>query len=169
MTSVRGPDLYHPWTTYILACDEAKRRGDRRVGTEHLLLGLLGDPAIEAILGVSHDEVWHTLADMDNEALAAIGLPESMHVPPSAAHARAPAPSVFKVWKVHMKMTPLAAAALKEFGPPMRHHQPVTSEHLLVSLVSHRPPDPASVVLERLKVDVAAVRLRLEGELANEA
>ena len=35
------------------AREEARRRGDRRVGTEHLLLALLEDPAIEAVLGVT--------------------------------------------------------------------------------------------------------------------
>ena len=37
-------DGYHPWTTYIDARQEARRRGDHKVGTEHLVLALLMEP-----------------------------------------------------------------------------------------------------------------------------
>jgi|HubBroStandDraft_6_1064221.scaffolds.fasta_scaffold26237_5 hypothetical protein len=37
-------ERYHPWSTYIAAREEARRRGDRRVGTEHLLVALLENP-----------------------------------------------------------------------------------------------------------------------------
>lgn len=37
-------DDYHPWTTYIDAREEAHRRGDVKVGTDHLVLALLRDP-----------------------------------------------------------------------------------------------------------------------------
>ncbi len=39
-------DAYHPWSTYIDAREEARRRGERKVGTEHLILGLLRDPVL---------------------------------------------------------------------------------------------------------------------------
>ena len=41
-------DAYHPWRTYIDAREEARRRGDRKVGTEHLILGLLREPVLVA-------------------------------------------------------------------------------------------------------------------------
>ena len=37
-------DGYHPWTTYVDARQEARRRGDHKVGTEHLVLALLMEP-----------------------------------------------------------------------------------------------------------------------------
>jgi predicted RNA-binding protein len=37
---------YHPWTTFIYARQEARRRGDRKVGTEHLVLALMREPGI---------------------------------------------------------------------------------------------------------------------------
>lgn len=37
--------------TYIRAREEARRRGDIKVGTEHLLLGLLHDHDIGSALG----------------------------------------------------------------------------------------------------------------------
>ncbi|HKR98147.1 MAG TPA: Clp protease N-terminal domain-containing protein, partial [Candidatus Dormibacteraeota bacterium] len=42
---------YHPWTTYVYAREEARLRGDRRVGTEHLVLGLLREPDLAQVLG----------------------------------------------------------------------------------------------------------------------
>jgi hypothetical protein len=47
------PELLHGWAIYLRASEEARRRGDRRVGTDHILLALLENPSIEAVLGVS--------------------------------------------------------------------------------------------------------------------
>ena len=47
------PEMLHAWAIYLQASEEARRRGDRRTGTDHLLLALLEDPSIEAVLGVS--------------------------------------------------------------------------------------------------------------------
>jgi ClpA/ClpB-like protein len=39
-------DAWNPWSTYIDAREEARRCGDRKVGTEHLILGLLMEPVL---------------------------------------------------------------------------------------------------------------------------
>jgi len=44
---------FNGWAMYLQAGEEARRRGDRRTGTDHLLLALLDNPSIEAVLGVS--------------------------------------------------------------------------------------------------------------------
>jgi hypothetical protein len=67
-------NAYHPWTTYVRARVEARRRGDRRAGTEHLVLGLLGDPAIESVLGVSLQRARDALDSLDRDALDAGGI-----------------------------------------------------------------------------------------------
>jgi hypothetical protein len=41
-----------------VSAEEASRRGDRRIGTDHLLLGLLHDSGSAGALGVSLDELW---------------------------------------------------------------------------------------------------------------
>jgi hypothetical protein len=46
------PEVLHPWAIYLRASEEARRRGDRRTGTDHLLLALLEDPSIDVVLGV---------------------------------------------------------------------------------------------------------------------
>ncbi|MGZ4592186.1 MAG: Clp protease N-terminal domain-containing protein, partial [Actinomycetes bacterium] len=58
------------------AAEEARRRDERRVGTEHLLLGLLvgAGPELERLTGVGIDETRAGLDAMDREALAAVGV-----------------------------------------------------------------------------------------------
>jgi Clp amino terminal domain, pathogenicity island component len=55
---------------------EVARRGERRIGTDHLLLALLHDPGSPAAvaLGVSLDEARAVADRLDLAALAAIGL-----------------------------------------------------------------------------------------------
>lgn len=64
-------DSYHPWTTYIHAREEARRRGDRQVGTEHLLLGLLHEKGIDSVLGTDLQSGREALDALDREALGA--------------------------------------------------------------------------------------------------
>ena len=77
---------YHPWTTYMWASEEARRRGDRRAGTDHLLLGLLQEPEIEAVLGVSLPEARDRLGRIDREALDALGIAQGIDAPPLRMH-----------------------------------------------------------------------------------
>ena len=67
------PEVLHPWTIYMRASEEARRRGDRRTGTDHVLLGLLEDPSIEVLLGVSLQQARQALESLDQEALGALG------------------------------------------------------------------------------------------------
>lgn len=70
-----GPD-YNFGATYYDARDEAIRRGDRTIGTEHLVLALLIDPASPSAraLGCDLDSARRALDALDNQALAAIGV-----------------------------------------------------------------------------------------------
>ena len=69
-----APEVLHVWAFYLRASEEARRRGDRRTGTEHLLLSLLGDPSIEVVLGVSLQQSRQALETLDYEALGSLGL-----------------------------------------------------------------------------------------------
>ena len=44
------PEALHVWAIYLQASEEARRRGDRRNRTDHLLLALFEDPSIEVVL-----------------------------------------------------------------------------------------------------------------------
>jgi len=65
------------------ALAEARLRGDRRIGTEHLLLGVLRLPDTEAAraLGVDLATARDALAALDHDALAALGI--VVGVPPA--------------------------------------------------------------------------------------
>ena len=77
-TESAAPEMLHGWAIYLRAGEEARRRGDRRSGTDHLLLALLEDPSLEALLGVSLQQARQALESLDREALGALGLGQAM-------------------------------------------------------------------------------------------
>ena len=70
---------------YYDARNEAIRRGDRTIGTEHLVLALLADPAspAAAALGCDLDSARRALDALDRQALAAIGVPPGITAGPA--------------------------------------------------------------------------------------
>ena len=52
-----APETLHAWAICLQAGEEARRRGDRRYGTDHLLLALLEDPSIEVMLEIGRAHV----------------------------------------------------------------------------------------------------------------
>jgi hypothetical protein len=69
-----APEVLHPWAIYMQASEEARRRGDRRTGTDHVLLALLEDPPVEVLLGVTLQQARQALESLDQEALGAVGM-----------------------------------------------------------------------------------------------
>ncbi len=61
---------------YLDANSEAVRRGDRRVGTEHVVLALLVDPeSVTGLgLGVGLGAARDALLSLDRQALATVGI-----------------------------------------------------------------------------------------------
>lgn len=165
MTAGSGTaDSYHPWTTYIYAREEARRRGDRRVGTEHLVLGLLRDPVIESALGLSLQVGRDTLDALDREALGALGIGADIDAPPLPMRETPARPTVKAVLKDRLPLTPAAKTALKESGQPIRRGRHITPHRVLLRLLDFQPPDPSAVMLAAVGVDRAAVRERLSDD-----
>ena len=77
-----APEVLHAWSIYLQASEEARRRGDRRTGTDHILLALFEDPSIEVVLGVSLQQARQALESLDQEALGALGLGSGADAPP---------------------------------------------------------------------------------------
>ena len=69
-----APETLHAWTICLQAGEEARRRGDRRTGTDHILLALFEDPSMEALVGVRLQQARQALDSLDREALVALGL-----------------------------------------------------------------------------------------------
>jgi hypothetical protein len=73
-TEAQAERTFNPWGTYVAAREEARRRGDRRVGTEHLLVTLLRELDFAHVLGTDVEAARAGLATLDREALAAVGV-----------------------------------------------------------------------------------------------
>lgn len=136
------------------ASAEVGRRGDRRLGTQHLLLGLLGQPASPSAgaLGISFIAVRRALSECDRSALAEIGLcVRGIRLPGGP-----PVP----------KGTPwtyAARAVIRYAGEEMLRtgSRSMETRHLVLGILECKRPDPASAVLDQLEVDRTAVRNRL--------
>ncbi|MER5933942.1 Clp protease N-terminal domain-containing protein [Streptomyces sp. NPDC002054] len=134
------------------AHEEARLRGDRRLGTEHLLLGVLRDSVAARVLGVDLVAARAALDALDRTALAAVGIDVQgiERAPIPASRKRTPytsgARSVIK-----RTVTEAREAGSRRIGP----------DHLLLAILSCERPDPAAELMEQLHIDPVAVRDRM--------
>ena len=157
-----APEALHVWTIYMQASEEARRRGDRRVGTDHLLLGLFEDPSIEVVLGVTLQQARQALESLDQEALGFLGMGPGADAPPLEMRAVPKKPTFRDVMKRdRLRMTPAAKKVLEEAVKPNRRKTQVTAQQVLAQILSLQPPDPAAVLLGALGVNTSEVRRRL--------
>ena len=157
-------DAYHPWSTYIYAREEARRRGDRRVGTEHLVLGLIREPALAQALGRDVQTARDTLDAMDQDALAAVGIGAAFNAPPIPIDETvklARRPTLKAVLRDRLPMTPAAKTALQESSKELRRGHHIPPQQVLLTVLELEPPDPAAELIAALGVDRAAARQRL--------
>jgi Clp amino terminal domain, pathogenicity island component len=159
---------YHPWSTYLDAREEAKVRGDRRVGTEHLAVALLMEADLAEALGCDPPAARAALHAMDRAALAAVGLDGVLEELPPATPGRgreqAPRrPSIKTVLLGRIPLTPGAKNVLRDSSKDMRrigrrHPGP---EHVMAALLERERPDPAAELFAALGVDTVVARDRL--------
>jgi Clp amino terminal domain, pathogenicity island component len=161
-TESAAPELLHGWAIYLRASEEARRRGDRRTGTDHVLLALLENPPIEVLLGVSLQQARQALESLDQEALGALGLGSGTDAPPLPMRAVPKKPTIRDIMqKDRLRMTPAAKKVLEEASKPNRRKIWVTAQQVLAQILTLRPPDPAAVLLDALGVNTSEVRCRL--------
>jgi hypothetical protein len=157
------PEVHHAWDIYLRGSEEARRRGDRRTGTDHLLLALLEDSSIEVVLGVSLQQGRQALESLDQEALGALGLGPGTEAPPLPMRA-VPKKPTFRavVQKDRPRLTPAAKKVLQDAVKPNRRKTQVTAQQVLAQILALQPPDPAAVLLGALGVNTSEVRRRLD-------
>ena len=115
------PEVLHVWAIYMQASEEARRRGDRRTGTDHILLALFEDPSIEAVLGVNLQQARRALESLDQEALGALGLGRGTDAPALPMRAVPKKPRIRDVaQKDRLRITPAAKKVLEEASKPNR-------------------------------------------------
>ncbi|MEU1375978.1 Clp protease N-terminal domain-containing protein [Streptomyces triculaminicus] len=134
------------------ALSEATLRGDRRIGTEHLLLGVLHEPGSVRALGTDLETARAALDVLDRSALAAVGIDiQGIERPPiPASRKRTPFTSAARA------VLPRALAETRKAGS-----RRITPEHLLLALLDCEQPDPAAELMAQLGIDRAAVRERI--------
>ncbi len=163
ITETVVPETLHGWAIYLQASEEARRRGDRRTGTDHILLALFEDPSIEIVLGVSLQQARLALESLDHEALGALGLGSGIDAPPLPMRAVPRKPRIKDVMtKDRFRMTPAAKNVLQEASKPNRRKLYVTAQQVLAQILTLQPPDPAAVLLGALGVNTSEVRRRLD-------
>jgi Clp amino terminal domain, pathogenicity island component len=154
-----GPE-YNFGATYYDARDQALRRGDRTIGTEHLVLALLVDPASPAAkaIGCDLDSACGALEALDRAALSAIGVEPGMSAGPTAARAQG-----------RLRLTPAAKAVFTNVPDARtRKNRAAGLGKVLNALLALKPPDPAAELLAALGVEAPLVRQRfaeLEGDV----
>ncbi len=157
------PEMLHVWAVYLRASEEARRRGDRRTGTDHLLLALLEDPSIEVALGVNLQQARRALESLDQEALGALGLGSDLDAPALPMRAVPKKPRIRDIArKDRFRMTPAAKKVLEEATKPNRRRLYVTAQQVLAQILTLQPPDPAAVLLGALDVNPSEVGRRLD-------
>lgn len=157
-------DAWNPWSTYIDAREEARRRGDRKVGTEHLILALLREPVLAQALGCDLQTARDTLDAMDHDALAAVGISAAFTAPPIPIDEpikRPSRPTLKAVLRDRLPMTPAAKTALEESYKEIRRGHHTGPQPVLLTVLEREPPDPAAELIAALGIDRAAARQRL--------
>jgi ATP-dependent Clp protease ATP-binding subunit ClpA len=131
---------------------EAARRGDRRIGTDHLLVALLRDEGLARIVGADPAAAREAADQLDRDALAAIGLTVHEFQPAgqAALGRRMPLTSGAK--------SVIQGALANTVAEKARA---ISSRHLLLALLDRHEPDPAATLLTALAVDQPTVRKHL--------
>jgi ATP-dependent Clp protease ATP-binding subunit ClpA len=131
---------------------EAARRGDRRVGTEHLLLALLRNDDIAQLIGVDGETAHVAAEELDRSALAAIGMELDTYQPAGRAALGRMVPLTAGAKAVIQQS--LATAATEKA-------RTITTRHIMLALLDRPQPDPTASLFAALSVDRREVRDRL--------
>lgn len=132
------------------AVEEAQGRGDRRIGTDHLLLGLLHDPDVAGWLGVSLEEARGSSDAIDSAALRAIGV-DLRGEPTGWATISKTKRTPFNSGAKNLMRDALGRAVAEQ-------SRSLEARHLVGAVLDLHAPDPAALLLGELKVDLQAAR-----------
>jgi ATP-dependent Clp protease ATP-binding subunit ClpA len=147
----KKPPRFGMGRVYLDASAEAVRCGDRRVGTEHLVLALLKDPDSLAAktLRVELGAARAALQALDRKALRSVGIDEVFDgkVFPGNNTER-------------LRLTPAARNVFSGLRNTAAGER-LGVQHVLLALLSLQRPDPAADLIDALEVDRETVRSRL--------
>ncbi|GAA3653525.1 hypothetical protein GCM10022224_015750 [Nonomuraea antimicrobica] len=132
--------------------EEARLRGDRRLGTEHLLLGLLHHEESAHTMGVDLAAARTALDELDRAALRLLGLEVGELPETPRKHPAVPSTA----------LTSSARAVLNESikATTAKTRNAQMPRHLALNLLERRRPDPVAQLIDQLGLDRATVRDR---------
>ncbi len=137
---------------------EAKQRGDRHLGTEHLLLAVLAVPDLASATDLDAVMARAALNQLDHDALSAVGIDtgriDDTPVLDGRTSLRTRNPRRFT--RGARQVVVAAAQQAAHLG-----ESTITSRQLLLGLLDTESPDVALQVLRRLGVDTDQLRARL--------
>ena len=140
----------------------ARRRGETRIGTDHLLMAVVtAGNEIARAAGLSMERLQDALDQMDGSALGAFGIdaaPEAWKMPSEVAESLRFRPRRRRPKSRHH--LPLSAGAKQSLRKSVRvaldhRHRRVTTNHLLAALSTAGQNDPAIRLLRTSAVDPA--------------
>ena len=147
----------------LRASEEARRRGDRRVGTEHVLLSLLEESPIQTALGTNLEQARQALQALDDQALGSLGMVSDAHVPPLPMRELPKKPTFRAVMqRDRLRLTPTAKKVLERAVQSNRRRTLVSAQQVLAQILTLQSPDPGVLLLDALGVDTAEARRRLD-------
>jgi ATP-dependent Clp protease ATP-binding subunit ClpA len=162
-TEPAAPEVLHGWHVALQASEEARRRGDRRTGTDHVLLALLEDPSVEAVLGVTLQQARQAQGTQGFLIERLMGLGSGTGAPPLPMRAVPKKPTIRDIaQRDRLRMTPAAKKVLEDASKPNRRRLYVTGQQVLAQILTLQPPDPAAALLGALGVNTSEVRRRLD-------
>ncbi|WP_022881662.1 Clp protease N-terminal domain-containing protein [Gryllotalpicola ginsengisoli] len=131
---------------------EAARRGDRRVGTDHLLISLLNEPAIATAVGADAEAARRAAEALDRGALKAVGVDLGDYRAPGRASLGRHVPLTAGAKSVLQRTLAIAAS---------EKSRSLTPRHMMLALLERPAPDPAADLLAALGTDPDRTRERL--------
>lgn len=138
--------------TVVLAQEEARYRGDKRIGPEHLLVAVfVAAPAELGDLGPTVDGLRQTWVDVEQDALRSVGVVTERH-------------GVFAVSRRtkqrHIPFTGSAKGVLEESlrQAITLEDRYIGAEHILLALANLPPTERATRLLMASGVDPATIR-----------
>jgi ATP-dependent Clp protease ATP-binding subunit ClpA len=135
------------------AVEEAQNRGDSRIGTEHLLIGVVQARSLQDLLP-DVESIRSELDRMDREALASVGLDPALIEVAGPARGKRSGHIPFTSGAKDILKDALRAAL--DLG-----HRHIRVEHIAVALTEIEGPDRATGVLYGLDLDPDALRAAL--------
>src|SRR5262249_8238103 len=150
---------YNPWSTYLVAREEARRTGSRRVGTEHLLLAVLHESDVAEILAVTIDQTRDAADSLDRSALGVLGIYATRGAAPIPMRDVPARATIKAVLRDRLPMTPAAKAVLER---AYRRGKPFRAVDVLRELIELKQPDPVGGLLSALGIDTQAIRAQIE-------